>query len=324
MAAELLGILIIAVGAYLICNLCRETARRDEQWQMVQQERLAQSMSVSGVEYDGPPAYESLYPGRGPGSMASEINFHGIPFDQFSNIGDVSRALFKAGLESSNLILGIDYTTSNEWQGENSFAGNCLHSLDETRLNPYQQVISVLCETLAPFDEDGLIPVFGFGDSSTRDKRVFPFKINTLCFGGQDVLQTYKEVTASVRLGGPTNFAPLIRQATNIVKQTKAYHILVIIADGHVTSEKATKSAIVEASHVAMSIILVGVGDGPWDMMSDFIDSLPRRKFENFHFVDFHAITSHAEKPETSFALHTLMDIPNQYKEIRNLGYLDF
>jgi len=242
--------------------------------------------------------------------------------DKYQTLEEVQQALRKAGLESSNLIIGIDYTKSNTWNGKNTFNNNSLHAIFPNTLNPYQEVIDIIGKTLEPFDDDKLIPVFGFGDSRTTDKAVFPFYSNRMCYGFQEVLQAYTDITPLLVFSGPTSFAPLIREAINIVRNSRAYHILVIIADGAVTNIKETQEAIVEASNYPLSIIMVGVGDGPWEVMQNFDNENMKRKFDNFQFVNFHKILAHAENREVDFAVAALMEIPDQFLLIRKLQLL--
>jgi E3 ubiquitin-protein ligase RGLG len=47
--------------------------------------------------------------------------------------------------------------------GARSFQRRCLHHIGHEQ-NPYEQAISIIGKTLSSFDEDNLIPCFGFGD----------------------------------------------------------------------------------------------------------------------------------------------------------------
>ncbi|XP_011014652.1 PREDICTED: E3 ubiquitin-protein ligase RGLG2-like [Populus euphratica] len=258
--------------------------------------------------------------------------------DNYNSLVQVTEALARAGLESSNLIVGIDFTKSNEWTGARSFSHRSLHHIGDDQ-NPYEQAIYIIGKTLSSFDEDNLIPCFGFGDASTHDQEVFSFYPDErFCNGFEEVLRRYRELVPCLRLAGPTSFAPVIEMAITIVERSGGqYHVLLIIADGQVTrsvdtehghlspQEKRTVEAIVKASEYPLSIILVGVGDGPWDMMKEFDDNIPARAFDNFQFVNFTEIMSkNMDRPrkEAEFSLAALMEIPSQYKATLELNIM--
>ena len=247
--------------------------------------------------------------------------------DKYDTMAELQDALRAAGLESSNLIIGIDFTKSNTWTGKNSFGGQCLHTVNPTNplYNPYQRVIDSIGRALEVFDDDRLIPTFGFGDTTTTNKAVFSFMPNEQpCAGVQQVLQRYNEIVPLTNLSGPTNFAPLIRKAIDIVRVTKSYHVLLIIADGQVDNEADTVQAIVEASSYPLSIVCIGVGDGPFDKMVHFDDKLTQNKFDNFQFVNYYEVVTQApEIQDVVFAVKALQEIPDQYCFIKEHGYLD-
>ena len=64
--------------------------------------------------------------------------------------------------------------------------------------------------------------MYGFGDILTRDKYVFPLYPDRQSVGFEDILKRYDQITPQIQMSGPTNFAPVIRHAIEIVKVAKS------------------------------------------------------------------------------------------------------
>ena len=126
-----------------------------------------------------------------------------------------------------------------------------------------------------------------------------------------------------VILSSPTSFAPIINKSIEIVKKINEFFILFIIADGKLSEENEleTIKAIENASNYSLSIVMIGVGDGPWDTMLKFDNKLLNRKFDNFQFVNFHHVIRNSKTNDLKFLLKAFMEIPVQYKIIKKLGY---
>lgn len=174
--------------------------------------------------------------------------------------------------------------------------------------------------------------------------------------GMADLLAHYRAVIPHVKLAGPTSFAPLIHQACHIITENHfAFHILIILGDGELTrpsstpdhelsqQERATVDAIIMAryassahpptitmprSHYPLSIVFVGIGDGPWERMQWLDDHLVQlgSLHDNFQFVRFadsdYAGDTQAQR-DACFALAALQEIPAQYQAMRKLGLMN-
>lgn len=264
--------------------------------------------------------------------------------DTFKTIDELRLALNRVECNRAQLIVGIDFTSSNETSGAVSFGGRSLHTIDPSGKvkNPYQEVIAAVGAALGPLDPDGLIPAFGFGCTLTRAKTVL--SLNSVdgepapCKGFEGVLKAYSEMAPRLELSGPTGFGPIIDKAIEIVMEEKEYHILLLICDGAVTNFRVTLDAMVRASAHPLSIVCVGVGDGPFEQMDildnfeDHYDELKidptwRRQFDNFQFVEMEKLRASKGKgprreiSSDDLALGLLMEIPHQVKAIQELGY---
>ncbi|CEG37608.1 Copine [Plasmopara halstedii] len=255
---------------------------------------------------------------------SSEV-FQPIP-DSFESIEEVQKALRQVGLQSSDLIIAVDFTESNLVKGAETFEGRSLHYLDKTGRvrNPYQELISAITRVFELFDDDDSIPAFGFGGYPERpvEKRYFPFVEGRGC-ELDEVLQQYFAIASRMELNASASFVPVIHKTIKMARKSSRYHILIIISNGHIDDPALVRKAIVEASEYPISIVMIGVGDGPWNIMKEFDDQLPERLFDNFQFVDYNTIPrGNLNNPDGGFALQALMEIPEQYNKMQALGLI--
>ena len=107
------------------------------------------------------------------GAKDSSVNNHfaglgqrmQIP-DKYKTYNELESALRAAGIESIQMVVGYDFSRSNDWNGERSY-GQPLHGLNY--VNPYMRVIQVLQPIIPHFDDDGIIPAYRFGCMQSRD-----------------------------------------------------------------------------------------------------------------------------------------------------------
>ena len=237
----------------------------------------------------------------------------------------------------------VDCTKSNLENGAASFGGRSLHDVSPgAPPNPYICVMRALSSVVAEFDDDGLIPLYGFGDRICGDTSVFDFSPAAAPVGVDGVVAAYAAKIASVELAGPTSFAPSIRKTMELVRdaakkdkgKAATFTIALIIADGQVTAVRDTVRSIVDASRHPIGIICVGVGDGPWDEMEQFDSSLPLatpsapdgRHFDNFRFVSHADVCARAAAAGVDaaelLAVEALHEIPDAFAACKKLKLL--
>lgn len=147
------------------------------------------------------------------------------------------------------------------------------------------------------------------------------------CSGVEEILQHYRNQLNCVQLYGPTNFAPVINNAISIATQFqdgRHYFVLLIITDGIISDMHQTKRAIINASSLPISIIIVGVGDADFDDMDELDSDDVRLSAEGRYaerdivqFVPLNKFLSNSGpnqfiKSQADLAKEVLAEIPDQ------------
>ncbi|NWY04762.1 CPNE9 protein, partial [Nothoprocta ornata] len=169
-----------------------------------------------------------------------------------------------------NFTVAIDFTASNGLPSQPT----SLHYASPYQLSAYALALKAVGEIIQDYDSDKLFPAYGFGAKLPPDGKIshqFPLNNNAenpSCAGIDGVLECYLQSLRTVQLYGPTNFAPVINQVAGAAAQVtdgSQYHVLLIITDGVISDMLQTKEAIVSASALPMSIIIVGVGPAEFE-----------------------------------------------------------
>lgn len=224
-----------------------------------------------------------------------------------------------------DLIVAIDFTASN---GDPN-TSKSLHSVASTQLNDYEQVISTIGNTLAGYDSDKSIPIYGFG------AEVLPNQSVNNCFtldgsgvqGIPEILDIYRKTLQKIRLSGPSKLSEVIKVAidlagnTEVTQQEQKYFILLIITDGEASDMDETIKHIIRAADVPISIVIVGVGENSFEDMRilDADDAITRKKNgmkrDIVQFVPFRQFKGHDEL----LAKESLAEIPGQFLEFMQI-----
>nr|KAF6473767.1 copine family member 9 [Rousettus aegyptiacus] len=170
-----------------------------------------------------------------------------------------------------NFTVAIDFTASNG----NPLQPTSLHYMSPYQLSAYAMALKAVGEIIQDYDSDKLFPAYGFGAKLPPEGRIshqFPLNNNDEdpnCAGIEGVLESYFQSLRTVQLYGPTYFAPVINQVARAaakISDGSQYYVLLIITDGVISDMTQTKEAIVSASSLPMSIIIVGVGPAMFEV----------------------------------------------------------
>uniref|UniRef100_A0A8C8S2F7 Copine 7 n=1 Tax=Pelusios castaneus TaxID=367368 RepID=A0A8C8S2F7_9SAUR len=207
-----------------------------------------------------------------------------------------------------HFTVAIDFTASNG-DPRNSCS---LHYINPYQPNEYLKALVAVGEICQDYDSDKKFSALGFGARIPPKYEVsHDFAINfnpddDECEGIQGVVESYQNCLPKIQLYGPTNVSPIISKVARVAaaeertKEASQYYILLILTDGVVTDMADTREAIVRASYLPMSIIIVGVGNADFTDMQildgddgtlrspkgepvlrDIVQFVPFREFKN-------------------------------------------
>ena len=262
------------------------------------------------------------------------INPKKVSKKKYKNSGTISISSVRVFEKYSFLdyILGgcqINFTVAIDFTGSNGSpkSPSSLHYNNPYQPNQYVRALTAVGEVCQDYDTDKLFPALGFGAKIggvvSHEFALNGNPSNPYCAGIQGVLAAYHQAIAAVELYGPTNVAPVIHHVANFAEQAsqnpevQQYFVLLLLTDGVITDMTEAKLAIIRASFLPMSIIIVGVGGADFSAMEELdsddatlnVGSIAAKR-DIVQFVPFRKFQG--EYAGESLAKEVLAELPGQ------------
>jgi E3 ubiquitin-protein ligase RGLG len=272
--------------------------------------------------------------------------------NSYRNRDSLDEAMIKSGVvEDINFLIFVDFTKSNNWTGKYSFYGKNLHDL-HNRTNRYLTTLQSLHNVINA-DQDGHIATYAYGTTTAYEKSGHVDFQG--CFKNvQQLTQWYVNYSQNPRVRdtfhGPTTLKYVLDEAQRVTKETKRYHIVLILTDGDPDDryKKQDVGEVYDATNDPLSIVVIGVGDGKYDKVNrvptfpfyeglddndgvkmgigqqsfrDIKQQYGNLKFDNLQFVNLEKeILQGSEMTEDlqeKLYLKAFSEIPKQYDSIK-------
>jgi len=180
----------------------------------------------------------------------------------------------RGGLDM-RLLLAIDFTGSN---GHYLDYGTLHYRPKNTGTSQYMDAIAEVGRIVEVYNKDKIFASWGFGarvGHENHTNHCFPLTLtdNPNVKGTEGILRAYNQALDSQKLNfsGPTLFEHIIKAAGRVANEKSAkeqvYSVLLILTDGVVNDMQKTINAIVDASNLPFSIIIVGIGSANFQNM---------------------------------------------------------
>ncbi|XP_032342266.1 copine-2 isoform X4 [Camelus ferus] len=161
--------------------------------------------------------------------------------------------------------VGIDFTASNG----NPLDPSSLHYINPMGTNEYLSAIWAVGQIIQDYDSDKMFPALGFGAQLPPDWKMRKLRLRE--DDHSEILSTSTALPLPGLEGTVSSPMSLPSTSTPPTPSAQQYFILLIITDGVISDMEETRHAVVQASKLPMSIIIVGVGNADFAAM-EFLD----------------------------------------------------